>query len=137
MKLLIAIILTLLLTDSYSQSVYARKLNEGNKSLWVITMDKKGEPSKNYWPSCYFGDVTNLSDSIKVSLIEQLLTGIGDDTSDCYKPVEALSYRYNGRHNKPPQSTHYNMQIAALVLINYIAFSSDAINVISSLFSIS
>lgn len=120
--------MTLLVAHAYSQSVLLEKIEKGNEKLWVITIEKNGESPKKYWPSCYFGEATKLSDSVRLSLIEQLLISIDSDTSYCYKPVEALSYRYNGRHNRPPQSTHYNIQVAALLLINYIAFSSDAVN---------
>jgi hypothetical protein len=67
-----------------------------------------------------------MTDSIKLFLIKTLLSEL-DDTSICYKPVEALSYRYKGRYNRSPRSPRYNVQIEALLLINYIALSSDAV----------
>ena len=127
MKYIIFVIFTLSVAHAYPQSVFLEKIEKGNGKFWVITIDKNGEPLKNYWPSCYFGDATKLSDSIRLYLIEQLLLNINNDTSYSYKTVEALSYRNNGRYIKPPQTIRYNIQVAALVLINYIAFSSDAV----------
>lgn len=127
MKHVIYAILTFLVAQGYSQSAMLEKIEKENGNFLVITIKKKGEPDKSYWPSCYFRDATKLPDSVRLSLIERLLAGIDGDTSVSYKLVEALSYRYKGRHNKLPQSTHYNMQVASLILINYIAFSSDAV----------
>lgn len=94
------------------------------KRLTIVV--RKDTSVSAFWASCYFGELPIMSDSEKLSLIEALISTF-DDTSLCGKPVEALSYRYNGRYNSPPISTRYNLQIEALILINYIALSSEAI----------
>lgn len=125
MKPLLIVILAVAIAQSNPQSARITKVEKGDKRNWAVTIEKDGA-SENYFASCYFKEVTQLPDSVKISLVEQLLAGI-DDTSHCYKPVEALSYRYKGRQNKAPQSTAYNAQVAALVLINYLALSSEAV----------
>ena len=42
----------------------------------------------------------------------------------CYNPVFILSNHYLGK--KTPSSKEYNLQIDALVLVNYVALSSKA-----------
>src|SRR5690606_15373031 len=126
MKLPIIIILAITVIQSYSQSARIVKIEKGSRKNWAVIIEKQDKSKENYFASCYFKNVTMLPDSTKISLIEQLLKGI-KDTSYCYQPVEALSYRYNGRNNKSPKSSVYNLQIAALILINYIALSSEAV----------
>ena len=132
MKAVLILLLGILSAKSYSQtfSIIKNRYSNAENSGWALSIKVEYEKglSKFYSASCYFGDVAKFSDSVRISLIEQLLDGIENDTLVCAKPVEALSYRYRGRYNRNPESTSYNLQIEALILINYIAFSSDAIN---------
>ncbi len=133
MKSILILILWILSAKSYSQTfsiVKNRYSNANNGSTgWTFSIkaDYDTGVSKYYWASCYFGELPAITDSIKLVLIASLLSK-AYDTSVCGKPVEALSYRYKGRYNRNPQSTRYNLQIEALVLINYIALSSDAVS---------
>ena len=132
MKAILILLLGILSAKSYSQTfsiVKNRYSNANNDNTgWTLSIkaDYDTGMSKYYWASCYFGELPNMTDSVKLFLIASLLSKT-DDTSVCGKPVEALSYRYRGRYNRNPQSTRYNLQIEALILINYIAFSGDAV----------
>lgn len=133
MKAILILLLWILSAKSYSQTFSivrneyfdANNINYRGWGLSIKIEYNTGVP-KFYSASCYFGGLPNMTDSVKLSLIASLLSKT-DDTSVCGKPVEALSYRYRGRYFRNPQSARYNMQVEALVLINYIAFSSDAV----------
>jgi hypothetical protein len=127
MKINLIIVCVLLLNHSEAQLAKVVKTNddEGRK-FWIIAITNGKDSTKTYWASCFFRPVSELPDSVKVSLIESLLEQI-EDTAYCFKPVAAISYRYNGRFNKKPQSKVYNIQVAALILINYIALNSEAV----------
>ncbi len=133
MKTAIILFFGMLSVKSFSQTLSIVKNEYSNANNdntgWVLSVkaDYDTGASKYYWASCYFGELPNMTDSVKLFLIESLLSET-NDTSVCGKPVEALSYRYRGRHNRNPQSTRYNLQIEALILINYIALSSDAVD---------
>ncbi|MBW7943278.1 MAG: hypothetical protein H3C64_13040 [Candidatus Kuenenia stuttgartiensis] len=133
MKAAIILFLGMLSVKSFSQtfsivkSEYSNANNDNTGWVLSIKADYDTAASKYYWASCYFGELPNMTDSVKLFLIESLLSET-NDTSVCGKPVEALSYRYRGRHDRNPMSTRYNLQIEALILINYIAFSSDAVS---------
>lgn len=133
MKAILILILGILSAKSYSQTFsvvrnrYSNANNENTGWAFSIKVEYDTGMPKFYSASCYFGELPKMTDSVKLFLIETLLSKI-NDTSVCGKPVEALSYRYRGRHNRNPQSTRYSLQIEALVLINYIALSSDAIS---------
>lgn len=133
MKAIFILLLGILSAKSYSQTfsiVKNRYSNANNDNAgWALSIkvDYDTGASKFYSASCYFGELPNMTDSVRLFLIESLLSKI-DDTSVCGKPVEALSYRYRGRYNQNPQSIRYNLQIEALVLINYISFSSNAVD---------
>lgn len=134
MKAIIILLLGVLSAKSYSQTFSIIKneyynANNANGTGWAFSIKVEfdtGKP-KFYSAACDFGELPKMTDSIRLFLIESLLSKI-NDTSACFKPVEALSYRYKGRYNRNPQSTRYNLQIEALVLINYIALSSDAVS---------
>lgn len=128
MKLVFLIISISLGLNVFSQPAKIVRLYNGNKGQVFVECITSGNKVQKFWPSCYFKSVTKLSDSIKIALIEQILNGIESDTLLSTHPVEALSYRYTGRFNKPPVSKLYSLQITSLLLINYLAFSSDAIN---------
>jgi hypothetical protein len=70
-----------------------------------------------------FKKITLLSDTAKIRLINELMD-FATDTSKCFVPLVILSNHYMGKTR--PISKQYNCQIEALILINYIAFSSDA-----------
>ncbi len=134
MKSIIILLLSVISVQSYSQTFSIIKneyynVNNADSEGWAFSIKVEydtGKP-KFYSASCYFGELPKMTDSVKFFLIESLLSKI-NDTSVCGKPVEALSYRYKGRYNQNPQSSRYNLQIEALVLINYIALSSDAVS---------
>jgi hypothetical protein len=127
MKTAIILLLWVLSAKSYSQTFSIVQTEyEAGKALSIKVKHDTGA-AKFYWTSCYFGELPMMTDSVKLILIETLLSKI-NDTSVCGKPVEALSYRYRGRYNRNPQSTRYNLQIEALLLINYIALSSEAVS---------
>lgn len=111
----------------YCQTSEVRILDKGDSKSIVIAIEWENGKEEQYGAGCGFRDVTTLSDSIKLLLLQSLFD-ILQDTTYYYGKVKPLSYRYNGRDNKQPQSTVYNMQIAALVLINYVALSSDAVS---------
>ncbi|MCO5239114.1 MAG: hypothetical protein M9904_03570 [Chitinophagaceae bacterium] len=98
---------------------------DSRKSIFITVKWEKGN-TKGYGAGCGFEDITELNDSIKLSLLQSLFT-ILDDTTYYFGSVEPLSYRYRGRYNRRPQSIDYNTQVAALIVINYVAFSSDAV----------
>jgi hypothetical protein len=137
MKTTIIFLLSVITLASYSQvfSIVKNTLYDANNTAstkksgqaYSIKVEYDTGASKFYSASCYFGMLPNMPDSIRISLIGSLFSKLSD-TSICVKPVEALSYRYKGRYNRNPQSTRYNLQIEALVLINYIALSSEAVS---------
>jgi hypothetical protein len=135
MKAIIILLLSILSVQSYSQKFsiikneYYNANNNADSAGWAfsIKIEYDSGRAKFYSASCYFGELPHMTDSVKLFLIESLLSKI-KDTFICGKPVEALSYRYKGRYNQNPQSTRYNLQIEALVLINYIALSSEAVD---------
>lgn len=134
MKAIIILLLGILSLQSYSQTFSIIKneyfdANNINYRGWALSIKVEYDTgrAKFYSASCLFGQFPIVTDSVKLFLIASLLSKT-DDTSVCGKPVEALSYRYRGRHNRNPISTRYNMQIEALILINYIALSSDAVD---------
>ncbi|MFT3901659.1 MAG: hypothetical protein QM727_00675 [Niabella sp.] len=134
MKAIIILLLGVLSVKSYSQTFGIVKnryynANNANDTGWVFSIKVEYDTCKPkiYSAGCDFGELPNMTDSVKLFLIESLLSKLRD-TSICGKPVEALSYRYKGRYNRNPQSTKYNLQIEALILINYIALSSEAIS---------
>lgn len=127
MQILLLLIGLFFSYGSVCQTASIKKLKKNGEAFLVISIQGKDDVSKNYWPSCFFRNATELPDSLRLSLIAKLLDNIDNDTSFVYNEVEALSYRYKGRFNKLPLSTRYNIQVAALVMINYIALSEDAI----------
>ena len=98
MKAVLILLLGILSAKSYAQtfSIIKNRYSNAENSGWALSIKVEYEKglSKFYSASCYFGDVAKFSDSVRISLIEQLLDGIENDTLVCAKPVEALSYRY-------------------------------------------
>lgn len=137
MRTTIIFLLSLISVMSYSQkfSIVTNKYYDANNPAstnnpglsYSIKVEYDTGASRFYSASCYFGMLPNMSDSVRISLIGSLVSKL-NDTSICAKPVEALSYRYRGRYNSNPKSKRYNLQIEALVLINYIALSSEAVS---------
>lgn len=118
---------------SYSQTFSIIKneyfdANNANSRGWALSIKVEHDTAKAefYSASCYFGEMPLMTDSVRLLLIESLLSELSD-TSACGRPLQPLSYRYRGRHNKNPLSNKYNLQIEALILINYIALSSEAV----------
>ena len=64
-----------------------------------------------------------MPDTVKLRLIDDLEDFLGD-TSMTYAKVRSLSNHYYTYGKKMPMSTSYNLQVDAMILINYIAFSS-------------
>jgi len=127
MKLFLLFTLFVFQSKIYSQIAKIELSERSNKKSVFITVEWESGKTERYGAGCGFKDATELNDSIKLSLVQSLFT-ILNDTTYYYSSVKPLSYRYNGRHNRQPKSTIYNIQVAALVLVNYIAFSSDAVN---------
>lgn len=134
MKAIVTILLGLFSLKLYAQTFSISKneyynANNSNNEGYTLSIKVQHDKSisKFYSASCHFGELPAMTDSVKLFLIESLLSKI-KDTSVCSKSVEALSYRYNGRYNQNPKSTRYNLQIEALILINYIALSSEAVS---------
>lgn len=126
MKICLIVIFAALVVQSQAQHAEVKTLSKGDKKSVYISIEKDGK-FETFTASCSARRLTELSDSLKVTLIGNLLEKI-NDTAYSLNPVEAISYRYNGRHNRLPKSKDYNLQVAALLLINYLAFSSDAVS---------
>lgn len=127
MKFFLLAILFFFQSNPYAQIAKTELFERGSKKSIVITVRKENGNTKKYGAGCGFKDISELNDSAKLVLLDTLFA-ILDDTTYYYGNVKPLSYRYNGRYNRLPQSIHYNTQVAALVMINYIAFSSEAVS---------
>lgn len=122
MKLIVVIIMSCKSFYCFSQTAFIEKIAKGNKAHLAVVL-KNGETSKRYFASCSFKEVTLLPNPDKIRLINELFKYI-DDTTICYVPTTLLSNHYTGKNT--PLAKEYNLQIDALILINYIAFSSSA-----------
>jgi hypothetical protein len=107
----------------YGQTAFVEKVIKGEKASLVIGI-KNADSTDWYFANCFFKNVTKLPDSMKIRLIGELLH-YTSDTIMCYNPVYNLSGHYE-IIKRGPTSKEYNLQIDALILINYIAFSSNA-----------
>jgi hypothetical protein len=108
---------------SLGQSAFVKKVVKEEKAYLVIGL--KNEDSTDWhFANCFFRSVTILPDTMKIRLIGELLN-YTSDTIMCYNPVYNLSGHYE-TIKREPTSKEYNLQIDALILINYIAFSSNA-----------
>lgn len=124
MKLIIVIIIVSFKSFAcFSQMAFVERIVKDNKARLAVVI-KKGESYKRYFASCFFKEVTFLSDTTKIRLIGELLN-YTSDTMKCYNPVYNLSGHYE-TIKREPTNKEYNLQIDALILINYIAFSSNA-----------
>ncbi len=122
MRLIIVIIMSFKSFACFSQVAFIERIAKDNKAHLAVVI-KNGESSKRYFASCSFKDVALLPDTIKIRLISELLEYM-NDTAICFVPVTLLSNHYTGK--KTPHTREYNLQIDGLILINYIAFSSNA-----------
>lgn len=105
------------------QIAFVTKVVKDGRAYLAIGI-KKDSITNWYTANCFFKEVTVLPDSTKLKLLEELLY-YTSDTTKCYNPVINLSNHYE-TIKKSPTSKEYNLQIDALLLMNYIAFSSDA-----------
>lgn len=108
---------------SLGQTAYVKKVSNNGKAHLVIGIEK-GDSTNWYFAGCSFKEVTLLPDTIKFRLIAELLTYTSDSTI-CDNPVFNLCNNYSTVRLQP-NSKKYSLQIDALILINYIAFSSNA-----------
>ena len=122
MKTLFVIVICLHSVICFGQKVSIEKLDKGNDSHLSVVIKEK-QSVKRYFVGCGLKDITLLPDSTKIRLIGNLLS-YTTYTAKCFAPVTLLSNHYMGKKN--PISKEYNLQIDALILINYIAFSSNA-----------
>lgn len=124
MKYFILIMLGLILfLNSICQSAFVEKSVSNGKSRLGIGI-KSSDSIKIYYANCFFKNVTLLPDTTKIRLIGELLNFMSD-TSMCYSPVFNLCSNYTITKQEPVNK-EYNLQIDGLILINYIAFSSNA-----------
>ena len=100
-----------------SQNIFVEKIVKEDKAHLAVII-KNGEMSKSYFADCFFKDVTLLPDTIKVRLIGKLVEYLSDTTM-CSTPVRHLSNDYT-TVKREPTSKNYDLQIEALILINYI-----------------
>lgn len=107
----------------WGQNVFVNKMVNENKAHLVIGM-KKSDSTEWYLAGCNFKTVALLPDTTKIRLIGDLLDYTSDTTMS-NNPIYNLSGRYTVIR-KQPVSKKYNLQVDALVLINYIALSSKA-----------
>lgn len=108
---------------SLGQSAFVEKIVKKEGAYLAIGL--KNEDSTDwYFANCFFKSVTMLPDTTKIRLIGELMN-YTSDTVMCYNPVYNLSGNYE-TIKREPTSREYNLQIDALILINYIAFSSNA-----------
>ncbi|WP_126971517.1 hypothetical protein [Gynurincola endophyticus] len=107
----------------FGQNVFVKKVNNEDKAHLVIGI-KKGDSTDWYFAGCSFKSVALLPDTTKIRLIGDLLDFTAD-TIMCDNIIFNLSGRYTVIR-KQPLSRQYNLQIDALILINYIALSSKA-----------
>lgn len=105
------------------QSAFIEKITKYKKAHLAIGI-KTGDSSKLYFVDCFFKPVTLLDDTTKIRLIEELLYFVSD-TTICDHMIYDLSGSYTVIR-KTSLSKEYNLQIDALILINYIALSSNA-----------
>lgn len=104
------------------QTAFVEKVSKGKKAHLAIGV-KTGDRTEWYFADCFFKPVTLLADTVKIRLIKRLLEFTSDTTmSD--NPIYNLSGRYE-IVKREPESKQYSLQINALILINYIAFSSN------------
>jgi hypothetical protein len=124
MKNIIAIVLWLIFSQvSIGQIAFIDKVNKGDKSILVVVINNEAGVNR-YSANCSFGPVLKLPDTSKIRLITELFEWLSD-TTICYNPVYNLAGHYEVIR-KTPMTKEYNLQIEALLLINYIAFSSHA-----------
>lgn len=108
---------------SQGQTAFVKKVVKEGKAFLTIGI-RKDTTTKWYTANCFIKDVVSLPDTIKLKLLEELLL-YTSDTIKSYNSVINLTNHYETiKHN--PISKYYSLQIDALLLINYIAFSSDA-----------
>jgi len=122
MKFLIIGLLVLPTIANYGQAPFVEKIRNKNGCFLAIAIKKK-DTVKRFAANCGFKEVTTLPESEKISLIGSLISYL-TDTSISAIPVFLLSNYYLGK--KYPSSKRYNIQIDALILINYVALSSYA-----------
>lgn len=123
MRLLLFLIILFCSLISFGQSAYIKRVGNQDKAHLVIGI-KEGDSINWYFAGCSFKDVTLLPDTIKLRLISELLNYTSDTAISDYS-VSNLCGRYT-TIKKEPSKKKYNLQIDALILINYIAFSSNA-----------
>lgn len=120
---MIAILIFFRSFTCFSQIAFVERITKENKARLTIVI-KAGESCKRYFASCFFKEVTLLPDTTKIRLIGELLD-YTSDTIMCFNRVYNLSGHYE-TIKREPTNREYNLQIDALILINYIAFSSNA-----------
>lgn len=107
----------------WGQSAFIEKVVKNEKAHLAIGI-KTEDSTKWYLAGCFFKPVTLLHDTTKIRLIEELLE-YTSDTMMCSNSIYNLSGNYTVIR-KVPLSKEYNLQIDALILINYIVLSSKA-----------
>ncbi|MBL7737425.1 MAG: hypothetical protein JNL51_18345 [Chitinophagaceae bacterium] len=123
MKVILVVIILLQPLIFFGQDVFIKKVINEDKAHLVIGM-KNGDSTDWYFTGCSFKSITLLPDTIKMRLIGELLD-YTSDTIMCNNSIYNLSGRYTVIREQP-LSRQYNLQVDALVLINYIALSSKA-----------
>lgn len=123
MKFVFFVIVLLQSVISSGQDVQIKKVINKDKAHLAIGI-KEGDRTNWYFAGCSFKKVTLLPDTIKLRLIAELLN-YTSDTTVCDNPVFHLCGKYNTTRLQPA-SKQYSLPIDALLLINYIAFSSNA-----------
>ena len=96
------------------------KFEISNKYLLKISYQERDSDYMSYSAGYSLKPFTFLSDSLKIELIEKLLS-FENDTSICYNKVTCLIPQYYRGNN--PKSLHYELQVEALHMINFIAFT--------------
>lgn len=105
------------------QIAFIEKVSKGKKAHLAIGV-KTGDSTEWYFANCFFKPVTLLADTVKIRLIRKLLE-FTSDTTMSNNQIYNLSGRYE-MVKREPESKLYSLQIEALILINYIAFSSKS-----------
>ncbi len=123
MKVILIAIVLLQPLIFFGQDVFVKKVINEDKAHLVIGM-KNGDSTDWYFAGCSFKSIALLPDTTKMRLIGELFD-YTSDTIMCNNTIYNLSGRY-AVIRKQPLSRQYNLQVDALVLINYIALSSKA-----------
>jgi len=106
----------------HGQMSSIEKATIGNRSRLLIDI-RTNDGIKKYIANCGFKKVTMLADSTKIRLLGELLS-FTSDTAMCYKPIGNYANLTIAR--KVPVSEEYSLKIDAIILINYVAFASNA-----------